>query len=107
MPQDKQLRTVPLERVVEKRRLDQALNAKEFAVLAGVSYSAAREWFRLAGFPVFCGVVFWSDFERWRASQQRSAGPGSALGEGSNQIRSGCQASALSARASRILSQIG
>ncbi len=36
MTQDKQLRGVSLETVVEKRRLDQALNAKEFAVLAGL-----------------------------------------------------------------------
>ncbi len=37
MTQDKQLRGVSLEAVLEKRRLDQALNAKEFAVLAGVA----------------------------------------------------------------------
>lgn len=55
--------------MLEKRRLDQALNAKEFAVLAGVSYSKAREWFRLAGFPALRGVVFWSDFTVWRRSQ--------------------------------------
>ena len=66
MPKDKQLRGVNLDEVVEKRRLDQALNAKEFAVLAGISYSTAREWFRLAGFPVFRGVVFWQDFVLWR-----------------------------------------
>jgi hypothetical protein len=69
MPKDKQLRRVNIDEVVEKRRLDQALNAKEFAVLAGISYSTAREWFRLPGFPVFRGVVFWQDFERWRAAQ--------------------------------------
>ncbi len=66
MPKDKQLRRVNIDEVVEKRRLDQALNAKEFAVLAGISYSTAREWFRLAGFPVFRGVVFWQDFVLWR-----------------------------------------
>jgi hypothetical protein len=64
MTQDKQLHRVSLDRVVEKRRLGQALNAKEFAVLAGISYSAAREWFRLPGFPVFRGFVFWQDFKR-------------------------------------------
>jgi len=69
MPQDKQLLRVNLDEVVEKRRLDQALNAKEFAVLAGISYSTAREWFRLPGFPVFHGVVFWQDFVLWRAVQ--------------------------------------
>jgi hypothetical protein len=67
--QDKQLRGISLESVLEKRRLDQALNAKEFAVCAGVSYSTARCWFHLAGFPAFRGVTFWQDFVQWRASQ--------------------------------------
>jgi hypothetical protein len=75
MPQDKQLRSVNLDEVVEKRRLDQALNAKEFAVLAGISYSAAREWFRLPGFPVFQGVVFWVDFVQWRISRNGFKNP--------------------------------
>jgi hypothetical protein len=69
MTQDKQLCEVSLDAVVEKRRLDQALNAKEFAVLAGISYSAARSWFRSPGFPVFRGVVFWQDFVQWRSTQ--------------------------------------
>ena len=72
MTHDKQLRNVELDQVVEKRRLDQALNAKEFAVLAGVSYSAARAWLRLPGFPSFCGVVFWQDFVRWRTAHTAS-----------------------------------
>jgi hypothetical protein len=67
--QDKQLHGITLEAVIEKRRLDQALNAKEFAVCAGVSYSTAREWFHLPGFPVFRGVIFWKDFVRWRNGQ--------------------------------------
>ncbi|HOX59382.1 MAG TPA: hypothetical protein P5205_19630 [Candidatus Paceibacterota bacterium] len=69
MTQDKQLRGVSLEAVIEKRRLDQALNAKEFAVLAGISYSSALEWFRVPGFPVFRGFVFWQDFTEWRRVQ--------------------------------------
>ena len=69
MLRDKQLSRVRLDQVVEKRRRAQALNAKEFAVLAGVSYSTAREWFRVPSFPVFRGVVFWQDFERWRVIQ--------------------------------------
>jgi hypothetical protein len=64
--EDKQLQGITLESVLAKRRLDQALNAKEFAVCAGVSYSTARCWFHLAGFPVFHGVIFWQDFVRWR-----------------------------------------
>jgi hypothetical protein len=66
MSRDKQLRDVKLEEVVEKRRLNQALTAKEFAVLAGISYSTARDWFHTPGFPAFRGVVFWPDFEEWR-----------------------------------------
>ena len=69
MPQEKQLRSIKLKHVLEKRRLDQALNAKEFAVAAGISYSTAREWFRLPGFPVFRGVIFWQDFVKWRTDQ--------------------------------------
>src|SRR5271155_4616384 len=67
--QDKQLQGIELESVMEKRRLDQALNAKEFAVCAGVSYSTARSWFHLPGFPVFHGVIFWQDFMRWRGEE--------------------------------------
>lgn len=63
---DKQLQGVLLEAVMEKRRLDQAMNAKEFAICAGVSYSTARHWFHLPGFPVFHRVVFWNDFVQWR-----------------------------------------
>ncbi len=62
------------EEVLLKRELDQALNAKEFAILAGVSYSIARQWFRLPGFPAFRGFVFWSDFIEWRKGQFRSDG---------------------------------
>ena len=76
MQDDKQLRDIRLEDVLEKRRLDQALNAKEFAVLAGISYSMAREWFHLQGFPVFRGVVFWQDFVQWRTAQNGSRNTG-------------------------------
>ena len=69
--QDKQLQGVALASVLEKRRLDQALNVKEFAVCAGVSYSTARGWFHLPGFPAFRGVVFWQDFVRWRTGQNK------------------------------------
>ena len=69
MSQDKQLSKIRLDDVLEKRRLDQALNIKEFAVLAGVAYCTAREWFRLPGFPALRGMVFWQDFVSWRTSQ--------------------------------------
>ena len=66
MTKDKQLRGIKIADVLEKRRLGQALNMKEFAVLAGISYSVAREWFQMQGFPRFEGVVFWQDFVDWR-----------------------------------------
>src|ERR1039458_8889518 len=69
MSEDKQLRSVALQDVLEKRRLDQALNAKEFSLAAGISYSTAREWFRFPGFPVIKGFVFWGDFVQWRHDQ--------------------------------------
>ena len=37
--------------------------------LAGVSYSTARSWFNLPGFPAFRGVIFWQDFVTWRTGQ--------------------------------------
>ncbi len=58
MSRDKQLSRVNLEQVQTKRRLGQALNVKEFAVLAGISYSSAREWFHDDGFPAIRGMVF-------------------------------------------------
>jgi hypothetical protein len=70
MPHDKQLRGIRLADVPEKRRLAQALNAKEFAVSAGISYTTARSWFRLPGFPALCGVIFWQDFVQWRTNQK-------------------------------------
>jgi hypothetical protein len=72
---DKQLRGISLEAVMEKRRLDQALNAKEFAVCAGLSYSTARNWFHMPGFPVFHGHIFWTDFVEWRAEQHENKVP--------------------------------
>lgn len=73
--QDKQLQGITLESVMTKRRLDQALNAKEFAVCAGLSYSTARSWFHLPGFPAFRGFIFWQDFLEWRADQHALKNP--------------------------------
>lgn len=70
--EDKQLHGIILEAVLEKRRLGQAMNAKEFAICAGVSYSTARSWFHLIGFPAFHGVVFWEDFVQWRTNQNET-----------------------------------
>ena len=69
MALDKQLRDIKLHGVLQRRQLGQALNAKEFAVLAGLSYSTARAWFRLPGFPVIKGVIFWGDFIEWRRAR--------------------------------------
>jgi hypothetical protein len=69
MTRDKQLLSINLTQVLEKRRLDQALNTKEFAILAGISYSTARDWFRQPGFPAFRGYVFWQDFVQWRTAK--------------------------------------
>ena len=99
--QDKQLQGIALESVLEKRRLDQALNAKEFAVCAGVSYSTARSWFRLSGFPAFRGVIFWQDFVQWRTNQNGLARQPESL-----PYRNGVQTAATSSlppRAARIL----
>ena len=97
--QDKQLQGISLESVMEKRRLDQALNAKEFAVCAGVSYSTARSWFHLAGFPAFHGVIFWQDFAQWRTGQNGLKNPSVAQRDGDI----AAAVSALPPRAAQIL----
>jgi DNA-binding transcriptional regulator YiaG len=66
MAQNKHLSGIQLKVVRQKQRLGQALNAKEFAVLAGISYSSSREWFHIQNFPTFNGVVFWEGFVMWR-----------------------------------------
>jgi hypothetical protein len=97
--QDKQLQGIALESVLAKRRLDQALNAKEFAVCAGVSYSTARSWFHLPGFPVFRGVIFWQDFVQWRADQNGLKNPSLTQRNGDT----AAAASHLPPRAAQIL----
>ena len=109
MTRDKQLLNVDLAQVIEKRRLDQALNAKEFAVLAGISYSAARAWFRQPGFPAFSGVVFWQDFVEWRSaktsSRNRSEPPPNGV-ESPRTIASN-PATKFTGRAAQILAEVG
>jgi len=110
MPQDKQLRAVALADVLERRRLDQALNAKEFAVLAGISYTTAREWFRLPGFPVLQGVVFWGDFVDWRRTQIGLVASAESASEKSETVGSRPITEAnlnLPPRAAQILSEMG
>ena len=99
--EDKQLQGITLEAVMEKRRLDQALNAKEFAVCAGVSYSTAREWFHSPGFPAFRGVIFWQDFVQWRTNQNGIASQSEKLPH--NNGVSTAAALKLPSRAAQIL----
>jgi hypothetical protein len=99
--QDKQLRSIKLKDVLEKRRLDQALNAKEFAVAAGISYSTAREWFRLPDFPAFRGVIFWQDFVQWRTVQNAATRTFDTLPQ--RRCGAATTVSNLPARAARIL----
>ena len=108
MARDKQLRDIKLDDVLQKRRLDQALNAKEFAVLAGVSYSTARAWFRLPGFPVVRGVLFWEDFMHWRRRQaglQRASTNMDRLGEVNNRATQPPAKPPLTPRAAQILAE--
>jgi hypothetical protein len=72
---DKQLKGISLQEVRRKRDSDQALNIKEFAVLAGISYSVAREWFHSTGFPAVRGMVFWEDFVLWRRTRNSKHTP--------------------------------
>jgi hypothetical protein len=110
MRQDKQLHGVELDVVLQKRRLGQALNAKEFAVLSGISYSTAREWFRLPGFPALRGFVFWDDFVEWRRSQAGLGEP-KANGSGGSHPLQGTSTRKgeikLPARAAQILIEAG
>ena len=109
MTRDKQLLNVDLAQVIEKRRLDQALNAKEFAVLAGISYSAARAWFRQPGFPAFSGVVFWQDFVQWRNAKTGSRNPSepSPNGVESSRANASNPATKFTGRAAQIRAEVG
>jgi hypothetical protein len=105
---DKQLRGLQFQAVLRKRRLGQALNAKEFAVVAGFSYSTARAWFRLPGFPRVRGVVFWEDFVHWRRvlaglREASAATPGG----GPRAWSSSDRRSNFGGRAAQILAQAG
>jgi hypothetical protein len=106
---DKQLLHVELDQMVEKRRLDQALNTKEFAVLAGISYSAARAWFRQPGFPAFCGVVFWQDFVQWRNAKTGLKNSSEAVPRNTECQRSAAPKTSMgfTGRAARILAEAG
>ncbi len=105
MTSDKQLRGIKLQAVRVKRDADQALNIKEFAVLAGVSYSVAREWFHLPGFPALLGKVFWTDFVLWRRSQNQSKSLPSSNGS-ENTLTTHNTSRQWPARAANILAEV-
>jgi hypothetical protein len=84
MIKDKQFSGIKYAAVLEKSRRDQALNIKEFAVLAGISYSVAREWFQLREFPRVQGFVFWQDFVEWRKVQNRGQATSNEVSQSSS-----------------------
>jgi len=101
---DRQLAGLNRRSVLEKRKADLALNAKEFAVGAGMSYSAARDLFRQPGFPLVKNVVFWSDFELWRRSRIVASPHAAEPTNGTTPARPK-PLQGLPARAQRILSE--
>jgi hypothetical protein len=107
---DKQLKGIKLQDVRMKRDADQALNIKEFAVLAGVSYSVAREWFHLPGFPALLGKVFWADFVLWRRNQNRpksmESSNGSENAEAEHKLTPRKISQQWPARAANILAEV-
>jgi hypothetical protein len=108
MPQDKQLSGVTLAGVLERRQLNQALNAREFAVLVGVSYATARGCFRLPGLPAIQGFVFWEDLVEWRRNRIAQTKGDGSTGSPSPEQKTGTKASIpWSPRASRILAGRG
>jgi len=86
------------------------LNAKEFAVAAGISYTSAREWFRQPGFPAINGFVFWGDFVHWRRVQtgivESKSTPPQASKPNASESPSKAEAK-FPARASRVLIEAG
>ena len=107
MSTDVQLEGVSLDGVMEKRRLDQALNAKEFAVAAGISYSTAREWFKSPGFPALRGVVFWTDFVEWRRGEIGFHQPAAIAPIKSPETSTPQKPQGLPPKAARILAEVG
>jgi hypothetical protein len=70
---EKQLAGLSPREVERKRQRDQALNAKELAVLVDVSYPIVLGWFRLPRFPAVGNFVFYSDFVHWRRTRLEDA----------------------------------
>lgn len=101
---DKQLAGVRLEGVLKKRALDQALNAKEFAVLAGISYSTARQWFLSPNFPAMRGFVFWTDFVEWRRRYVGTETP--TTGSPSHGASSSSEILRLPPKARKVLAEV-
>jgi len=51
---------------MEIRRKNQALNMRSLAAAYGYAYGKVREMSLLPGFPMVCGAIIPSDFDRWR-----------------------------------------
>jgi hypothetical protein len=85
---------------------------QEFAVLAGVSYSPAREWLHMPGFPAVGGMVFWGDFVIWRRNHNlpkaSRASERAEAGNGSGELRAASLkvAHQWPARAASILAEV-
>ena len=112
---DKQLVNIAPRAVQEKIRLNQCLNAREFAVATGFNYLAARNLFRMEGFPIFLGKVFWSDWETYRrratGSSRRPRRATAPKASETQSVQTPSRPSNLTAtqraRAAFILSQVG
>lgn len=76
-------------------------------MLAGISYSTAREWFRLPGFPVLRGVVFWGDFVEWRRSQTEPGKHSPSPPPETASVSVVQRSHALPPKAARILAEFG
>lgn len=50
----------------QKKERGMALSLTEFQQVSGLGYIKAKRMSTMTGFPIFDGVIFWVDFERWR-----------------------------------------
>lgn len=65
-----QLATVDAEAAARKWEANQPVNVREFAVIQGIGYTAARAMTKLAGFPFFqARSIYREDFTLWRQQQ--------------------------------------
>ena len=65
---DRQLMGASFQAADQKRRRDQPSNAEDCEAVSAICCTAARELFKLPGFPLVKGMVYWSDYVIWRQS---------------------------------------